>query len=119
MSGPVLDVADLRVRIGRREIVRGSRSHVAREQTLGIVGESGSGKSMTVLAATGLLDAPGAVVTGIECAWRQKRTADAAGRRVGPYVAQRSRRPGRVRVSGPGDVAQPAADPGAPDHRIA
>ena len=35
-----------------------------REQTLGIVGESGSGKSMTVLAATGLLDAPGAVVTG-------------------------------------------------------
>ncbi len=34
------------------------------EQTLGIVGESGSGKSMTVLAATGLLDAPGAVVEG-------------------------------------------------------
>ena len=31
---------------------------------LGIVGESGSGKSMTVLAATGLLDAPGAVVSG-------------------------------------------------------
>jgi peptide/nickel transport system ATP-binding protein len=37
---------------------------VQREQTLGIVGESGSGKSMTVLAATGLLDAPGAIVTG-------------------------------------------------------
>ena len=33
-------------------------------QTLGIVGESGSGKSMTVLAATGLLDAPGALVSG-------------------------------------------------------
>jgi peptide/nickel transport system ATP-binding protein len=61
---PVLDVADLLVRIGRREIVRGVSLRVEREQTLGIVGESGSGKSMTVLAATGLLDAPGAVVTG-------------------------------------------------------
>lgn len=62
---PVLEVNDLRVAIGRREIVRGVSFKVHREQTLGIVGESGSGKSMTVLAATGLLDAPGAVVTGI------------------------------------------------------
>lgn len=61
---PVLDVADLKVRIGRRDIVRGVSLRVEREQTLGIVGESGSGKSMTVLAATGLLDTPAAVVTG-------------------------------------------------------
>lgn len=61
---PVLKVDDLRVRIGRREIVKGVSFTVHREQTVGIVGESGSGKSMTVLAATGLLDAPGAVVTG-------------------------------------------------------
>jgi peptide/nickel transport system ATP-binding protein len=63
-SRDVLGVCDLHVRIGKRPIVRGVSLAVQREQTLGIVGESGSGKSMTVLAATGLLDAPGAVVTG-------------------------------------------------------
>ena len=64
MAEPVLSVNDLSVRIGRREIVRGVSFDVERESTVGIVGESGSGKSMTALAATGLLDAPGAVVTG-------------------------------------------------------
>lgn len=64
MTAAVLDVADLRVRIGAQDIVRGVSFAVSREQTVGIVGESGSGKSMTVLAATGLLDAPGATVGG-------------------------------------------------------
>ncbi len=61
---PVLRVDDLDVRIGGRTIVDGVSFAVQREHTVGIVGESGSGKSMTVLAATGLLDAPGARVSG-------------------------------------------------------
>ncbi|MCG5432581.1 ABC transporter ATP-binding protein [Mycobacterium sp. MYCO198283] len=64
MTDPVLRVAGLTVAIGRSEIVHGISLQVQREQTLGIVGESGSGKSMTVLAATGLLDAPAARVGG-------------------------------------------------------
>ena len=64
MTDPVLRVRDLRVRIGDRRIVSDVGFDVQREQTLGIVGESGSGKTMTALAATGLLDTPGAVVDG-------------------------------------------------------
>lgn len=60
----VLDVRDLSVRIGARSIVDNVSFDVEREKTVGIVGESGSGKTMTVLAATGLLDAPGARVSG-------------------------------------------------------
>jgi peptide/nickel transport system ATP-binding protein len=75
----VLSVNDLRVHIGRREIVRGVSFDVERNSTLGIVGESGSGKSMTVLAATGLLDAPGAVVSGTSTLAGQPRPTQLVG----------------------------------------
>ena len=64
MTAEVLSIRDLSVRVGRREIVHDVSVTVEQEQTVGIVGESGSGKSMTVLAATGLLDTPGAEIDG-------------------------------------------------------
>jgi peptide/nickel transport system ATP-binding protein len=45
VADPVFSARDLRVRIGRRDIIRGVSFDVAREATLGIVGESGCGKS--------------------------------------------------------------------------
>ena len=109
MAEPVLSVSDLRVRIGRREIVRGVSFDVERESTLGIVGESGSGKSMTVLAATGLLDAPGAVVSGSSTLAGDSAT-DTARRCIGAGAARSTRRSHRFRVPGSRDVTESAAD---------
>ena len=64
MSEAVLEVSGLCVDIGRRRIVEDVSLRVMPGQTLGVVGESGSGKSITMLAATGLLDAPASHARG-------------------------------------------------------
>lgn len=64
MSGPLLEIGDLRVsfpeRGGRTEVVRGVSFTLGRER-LGIVGESGSGKSLTGRAILRLIRPPGRV----------------------------------------------------------
>lgn len=52
---PVLEVSDLGVRVGDRELVREVSFSIARGERVGLIGESGSGKSLTALGIMGLL----------------------------------------------------------------
>ncbi|MET9315703.1 dipeptide/oligopeptide/nickel ABC transporter permease/ATP-binding protein [Kribbella sp. NPDC003505] len=65
VSDVVLDVRDLSVSFpgpaGEIRPVRGVSFAVRRGEALGVVGESGSGKSLTALAVSRLIDAPGQV----------------------------------------------------------
>jgi peptide/nickel transport system ATP-binding protein len=49
-----IEIDDLRIRFGEREVVKGSRSRSPRASSFGIVGESGSGKSTVLRAMAGL-----------------------------------------------------------------
>jgi dipeptide transport system ATP-binding protein len=64
-GAPLLTVRGLRVSFGRGPVasiaVDGLDLDVRRGEVLGVVGESGSGKSVSMLAAMGLVDAPGRV----------------------------------------------------------
>lgn len=55
VTGPMLEVADLCVRAGARELVRGVSFQLGETERLGIIGASGSGKSITCMAIAGLL----------------------------------------------------------------
>ncbi len=50
MTAPLLDVRDLRVAFGGKEVVHGASFHIAPGEKLALVGESGSGKTVTALS---------------------------------------------------------------------
>src|SRR5262249_56973736 len=68
VSGGVLEVRDLHVRIASRQgtvrAVDGVTFDVSPGEALGLVGESGSGKSMTLRAVLGVLPAEARVTAG-------------------------------------------------------
>jgi ABC-type glutathione transport system ATPase component len=63
-NGSKLEVRDLRIAFGDREVVSLERLELRHGEILGVAGESGSGKSMTVLAILGLAPTLGASVRG-------------------------------------------------------
>ncbi|MEZ5801642.1 MAG: ATP-binding cassette domain-containing protein, partial [Nitratireductor sp.] len=54
-SGPVVEVRDLTVHLGQRDVLSGLSIDVRRGEILGIVGSSGSGKSVLLRTIIGLL----------------------------------------------------------------
>lgn len=57
MNDPLLQISDLQVRFGRRQVpaVKNISLQIDAGERLGVIGESGSGKSVTALAIMGLL----------------------------------------------------------------
>ena len=61
-TAPLLQVRDLSVRFGSKEVVRGVSFDIAAGEKLALVGESGSGKTITALSLMRLV--PDAHITG-------------------------------------------------------
>ena len=92
--------------------VRGVSFSVRRGEALGIVGESGSGKSLTALAVSRLVEAPG---PGRRHAARAARHRPARGRHAG--AAAPARHLAGDGLPGPADVVQPHPADGRPARR--
>ncbi|MGI9080222.1 MAG: ATP-binding cassette domain-containing protein, partial [Acidimicrobiales bacterium] len=64
MTPAALDVADLTVRLGRTEVVKGVSLAVAERTVVGVVGPNGAGKTTLVDAVTGFVASSGSVAIG-------------------------------------------------------
>jgi peptide/nickel transport system ATP-binding protein len=64
LAGPKLELRDLAIAFGDREVVHLEHLELGKGEILGLAGESGSGKSMTALAILGLAPTAGARVHG-------------------------------------------------------
>ncbi len=87
MSGPVLEVADLRIRFPATEPVRGVSLALHAGQTHCVVGESGSGKSLTALAVVGLLPPSARAAGALRFAGAAMPTGRALARLRGDKIA--------------------------------
>jgi ABC-type glutathione transport system ATPase component len=88
-DAPRLELGDLSIAFGEREVVHLEHLELGRGEIVGLAGESGSGKSMTALAVLGLAPLVGATVSGtirfegrnlLELSQRELR--DVRGRRI-------------------------------------
>jgi peptide/nickel transport system ATP-binding protein len=79
-SIPLLEIEDLRVWFGDKEVVRRVNLSLRRGEVLGLVGESGSGKSVTSLAILGLVD-PAARIEG-SIRWQGRELVGLANREL-------------------------------------
>jgi phosphate transport system ATP-binding protein len=63
--GPMVEIANLRVRYGHREVLKGISLEVGRNEVLGIIGPAQSGKTTLLRILNRTLDSvPGVVITG-------------------------------------------------------